>query len=251
MNVLFVPSIGLDDSLIRRLASSVDYDIKWKCALNNGPLGALDSFASDFPDWHIKETGLNHGVAGSWNQCAKWFSSEPYWLLVNEDAYFLPGQLRDICVCAAENPVAPLIYLNESEAYYCFVWTQVGREIVGEFDENFWPAYYEDCDHRVRLRRAGLNNIPYALPSVPVVPHGKLRTGGVDYSAMLQGCGLLTRAYWRRKWGSDIRETSSYSTPYRDHRLTYRDVVWYPELRAQLYPLWDAFINKPGASMYD
>lgn len=252
MNVLFVPSIGLDDTLIRRLAASVDYDIKWKVALNNGPLGALESFSRDFPDWHIKETGINHGVAGSWNQCAKWFSSEPAWLLMNEDAYFLPGYLEKICHTSDEfHDVEPVIYLNSSQAFYCFVWTAFGREMIGEFDEAFWPAYLEDCDYRVRMRLAKFNQPPCAIPYPPPLPHGKLRTGGIDYTAMLQGTGLLTRAYWRRKWGSDNREQAMFQTPYRDHRLTYRDVVWYPELRAQLFPLWDAFISKPGASIYD
>lgn len=252
MNVLFVPSIGLDDSLIRRLADSVDYPIKWKCALNNGPLGALEKFGNDYPDWHIKETGQNHGVAGSWNACAKWFSSEPCWLLMNEDAHFLPGYLEKICSAADHNQSASIIYLNESRAFYCFVSTLIGRMALGDFDENFWPAYYEDCDYRVRMKLLGVENqCVYALPDLPPLPRGKPRTGGGDYNAMLQGAGLLTRAYWRRKWGSDNRETPEYQTPYRDHRLTYRDVVWYPELRAQIYPLWEAFINKPGASIYE
>ncbi len=247
MNVLFVPSIGLDVSLLNRLAASIDYPIKYKVAFNNGPEGALDEFGDKHPDWIVKDSPIgNRGVAGSWNDCAKWFSSEPCWLIANEDCWFLPGQLEQICRCADDNLTAPVIYLNDSRAYYCFVWTLAGREQFGEFDENLWPAYYEDCDYRIRL---GNTEIPYALQGQEPVPHGKPRSGGVDYQSLIQGCGLLNRAYWRKKWGTDNREQAVYQTPYKDHRLTLKDWVWDPAHRAELFPLWRTFLEKP--SLYE
>lgn len=244
MNVLFVPSLGLDTSLIERLAASIDFDVKWKVVLNNGPTGALESFRNAHPDWIVKEPSVgNRGVAGSWNDCSDWFSSEPAWLIMNEDAWFLPGQLEQICRCADENLNEPIIYLNETQAFYCFVWTLAGREQFGRFDENFWPAYYEDCDYRVRLRLGGKRDYIYALSDGSVVPHGKPRTGGDNYAGMINGCGLLSRAYWLRKWGSLNFEEATYQTPYKDHRLTIKDWVWYPEERAKRFPLYDAFMS--------
>lgn len=252
MNVLFVPSIGLDVSLLERLAASVDYPIKYKVAYNNGPEGALESFGDAHPDWIVKEPAVgNRGVAGSWNDCAKWFSSEPAWLIMNEDAYFLPGYLEKICACADANLTAPIVHLNDSNAYYCFVWTQAGLNEFGYFDENLWPAYLEDTDLRVRHRLKGVTTYPYALQGLPPLPHGKPRSGGIDYSAMLQGCGLLNRAYWRMKWGSDNYEQATFQAPYKDQRLTVKDWVWYPEHRASLHPLWSTFINTPNPSIYD
>lgn len=252
MQVLFVPSLGLDLSLLERLAASVDFPVKYKVAFCNGPVGALEPFRDAHPDWIIKDSPIgNRGVAGSWNDCADWFSAEPCWLIMNEDAHFLPGQLEQICMAADEyHGVAPIIYLNETEAYYCFVWTQLGRQFVGKFDENFWPAYYEDLDYRIRLRAAGFVDLPQALSHKTPVPHGKPRTGGVDYSAMIQGCGLLNRAYWHKKWGCEPPK-NVYGYPYKDHRLTHQDVVWYPEERAARFPLWRAFIEKPNPSIYD
>jgi hypothetical protein len=250
VNVLFVPTLGLDVSLLERLASSVDYPIKWKVAYNNGPIGALEDFRNRHPDWIVKEPAVgNRGAAGSWNDCAKMFPGESAWLLMNEDAYFLPGYLSDICNCVRSFPDAPVVYLNNSNAYYCFVWTKRALAEVGTFDENFWPAYYEDCDYKIRLELIGFTGFNYALQELPPLPHGKPRTGGTDYSAMLQGCGLLNRAYWKRKWGNSDYYSHVYQTPYNDQRLTAKDWEWMPQHRADMWPLWRTFMENP--KLYD
>ena len=253
MNVLFVPTLGLDLSLLERLAASVDFPIRSKVAFNNGEPGALDSFRDAHPDWQVKESAFgNLGVAGSWNFCAKMFPEEKSWLLMNDDAYFLPGYLEKICQCARKHYEQPIIYLNNSQAYYCFAWTANGRRIIGDFDENFWPAYYEDCDYKVRLRLKGYNGFVYALQADAPLPHGKQRTGGVNYSALLQGCGLLNRSYWFTKWGNqDFHGTSGYETPYKDQRLTVDQWVWKPEERETRRKIWDAWMSLPNPSIYD
>lgn len=254
MKVLFVPSLGLDVSLLDRLAASVDYPVKYKVALNNGAPGALQAFEESHPDWIVKEPSCgNLGCAGSWNEVAKIFPDEKSWLIMNDDAWFLPGYLEKICDCADENLDAPLIYLNDSDAYYCFVWTAAGREKYGTFDENFFPSYYEDADYRVRHFLMEVRDYPYALQGLPPLPHGKPRTGGVDYSAMIQGAGLFLRQYFIRKWGIISLEGSQYcyATPYKDHRLTPKDWVWYPEMRAKIHPLWETFMSMPNPSIYE
>jgi hypothetical protein len=252
MQVLFVPSIGLDVSLLERLADSIDYPIKYLCVLNNGPVGALEGFRDSHPGWIVKEPATgNLGVAGGWNECVKLFPNEKSWLIVNEDAYFLPGQLEKICKCVDANLDAPIIYLNSSQAFYCFVWTAKGHADFGTFDENFFPAYLEDSDMRVRYKLAGLTSHVYALPDSPPVPHGKPRTGGINYTALIQGCGLLNRAYWLKKWGNFDFDNPLYKTPYKDHRLHPSLWVWMPEERAKRYPLWEAFINQPNPNIYE
>lgn len=251
MNVLFVPTLGLDLSLLERLANSVDYAIRSKVAYNNGEPGALESFKDAHPDWIVKESAWgNRGVAGSWNDCAKLFPEEPTWLIMNEDAWFLPGYLETICT-VARNAKQPVIFLNNSNAFYCFVWTALGKKEIGEFDENFWPAYYEDCDYKVRLAMKGYNGFVYALQGREPLPHGKPRTGGVNYNAMLQGCGLLNRVYWLKKWGNQDFTTATYQTPYHDHRLTVDQFAWYPEERAVRRQIYDAWLSLPNPSIYD
>jgi hypothetical protein len=252
MNVLFVPSLGLDVSLLDRLAASVDCHVRSKVAFNNGEPGVLDGFRDTHPDWIVKESAIgNMGVAGSWNQCAKMFPEESSWLIMNEDAWFLPGYLEKIRKCAIEHPNEPIIHLNNSNAYYCFVWTKRGREEFGEFDENIFPAYLEDNDMRVRHRIMGYNGYVYALQGLEPLPHGKPRTGGINYTAMIQGCGLLNRVYWLRKWGSLDYDKAEYQAPYKDQRLTPNQWVYYVEERVQRKALWEAFMSLPNPSIYD
>lgn len=250
MNVLFVPSIGLDPTLIARLADSVDFPIKHKVAFNNGPAGALDDFAERHRDWIVKDNGYNRGVAGSWNECSVWFKEEPCWLIMNEDAWFLPGQLEQICKCADANLEAPMIHFNSSNAYYGFVWTAKGKERCGTFDENFWPAYHEDCDMRIRHRLLGIHTYTYALEGQPVVPHGKPQCGGMNYAALIQGAGLINRTYWYRKWGSFDYENALFPNPNRDRRIPPSEWIWYPEHREKIRPLWDSFMSLPSPSIY-
>lgn len=251
MNVLFVPSIGLDLSLLDRLAASVDYPVKWKVVLSNGRLGALQAWGESHPDWIVKEYGNNRGCAGSWNYAAELFPDDPTILVMNEDAFFLPGYLEQICACADANPDAPLIHMNDSNAYYAFVATRAGREKYGTFDENIAFIYYEDCDMRVRHRLMGVTTYPYALQGLPPLPHGKPRTGGDNWSAFINACGLFNRAYWYRKWGSFNFGQATYQHPYNDHRLTPKDWVWDPAERAKRIHLWDTFIGLPNPSLYE
>ncbi len=252
MNVLFVPTLSLDVSLLGRLASSIDYPIARKVAFNNGKEDALESFAEHHPDWIVVDsiTG-NKGVADSWNECPKMFPGEAGWLLCNDDCWFLPGQLEKICKHADKYPNEPVVYTNSTQPYYCFVWNEAGRKLVGEFDPNFFVGYYEDCDYRVRMRLLGITGHSYVMEGEPPVPHGKPRTGGDNYAALLNGCGLLNRAYWQRKWGAQNFEQATYQTPYNDHRLTVDQFVWYPEERAIRRKLWETFMSLPNPSIYD
>lgn len=252
MNVLFVPTLGLDVSLLDRLAASVDYPVRSKCVFNNGEPGSLDGFRDTHDDWIVKESAVgNMGVAGAWNQCAKMFPEEQSWLIANDDCWFLPGYLETICKCADEHSTEPVVMLNNSNPFYCFVWTKRGKDEFGEFDENFAFAYYEDCDMRVRHRLKGYNGYVYALQGLEPLPHGKPRTGGMNYSAMINACGLLNREYWLRKWGNQNFETSTYLTPYNDQRLTVDQWAWYPEERSVRRRLWDSFMSLPNPSIYD
>lgn len=251
MQVLFVPSIGLDISLLERLANSVDFYVKHKVAFNNGPAGALDDFGDRHRDWIIKESQVrNMGVAGSWNLCPHMFPEESAWMLMNEDAYFLPGYLEQICKCADKNPKAPMIFLNESNAYYCFVWTAEGLEKFGMFDENLWPAYMEDYDMRIRHRLGGVTSWTMALQGLPPLPHGKPQVGGPRYNAMIQGTSLIGLEYFYTKWGTLELEKPVYNVPYGDSRLPLKEWVWNPEHRAKLIPIWESFMALPNPSIY-
>eukprot|EP01065_Artemidia_motanka_P008962 TRINITY_DN14557_c0_g1_i1.p3 TRINITY_DN14557_c0_g1~~TRINITY_DN14557_c0_g1_i1.p3 ORF type:complete len:189 (+),score=31.14 TRINITY_DN14557_c0_g1_i1:914-1480(+) len=88
------------------------------------------------------------------------------------------------------------------------------RERIGLFDENFWPAYAEDCDYLLRARLSGLAVYDYALlPRGVCFAHGEVTAGRVgSLSLHAHGTDVHTRAllsqhnnhaHFCRKWRID------------------------------------------------
>lgn len=48
--------------------------------------------------------------------------------------------------------------------FSCFMISRACYERVGEFDANYYPAYYEDNDYHVRMHRAGIKAMCIDLP---------------------------------------------------------------------------------------
>mmetsp|Transcript_12742 Transcript_12742/g.53925 ORF Transcript_12742/g.53925 Transcript_12742/m.53925 type:complete len:409 (-) Transcript_12742:309-1535(-) len=110
------------------------------------------------------------------------------------------------------------------EGYASFVLTLEGAKRVGPFDENFWPAYAEDCDYWLRVQLAGCRAF-YRGGYVPgqataaslvnaYVDHGDPSTLSVsvtlrshaELGSLVQGTLDSKRgrsAYLARKWGED------------------------------------------------
>jgi len=108
--------------------------------------------------YHPENLGFSAGV----NKILRSTPWAPFWLLVSNDITFHPGMLHEIAwkmsleshknerdqMCLwgfVGDPVSP---------YAGFILTGKSVKTVGYFDENFWPAYAEDCDYTARLVRA-------------------------------------------------------------------------------------------------
>lgn len=95
----------------------------------------------------------NMGVAGSWNLGIKCFPHAPYWVFMSNDNYWMPGGLEEM-----EKLSEPSKLVMSNVAWNAF---SLGSNIVksiGLFDENYYPAYYEDTDYMERLRIAGMQD---------------------------------------------------------------------------------------------
>jgi hypothetical protein len=244
MNCLLVPTLAQDLSLLERLADSIDYPIKYKRVINNGKIGALDKWKLSHTDWKVFETvmGSNLGVAKSWNLSYEVFFGREYsCLIVNDDFEFQSGQLEKLCKAADEHPEAPTVHLTASEGYNCFVWNRWGFEQIGLFDENYWPAYFEDYDYRLRMRLLGLTPFIVGLQDSEI-KHGKPYSGGQRYRKFLDEADVLQRDYYTRKWGSvtDVPH-GTFKHPFNNENNKVDFWKVEPELRVTLQKLWDKF----------
>jgi len=147
------------------------------------------------PDGRVRvvNPAENLGVARSWNLLHKLAGRLPL-ILSNDDIRFHP----ESCAAALACP-APFVAL---EGWACFLQRDACWRRIGEYDEAFWPAYFEDNDYHHRMRVAGLPPVVNHPPAA-VVHAGSATIAALppaDRAAV--GYGFeRNRVYYVRKWG--------------------------------------------------
>ena len=139
--------------LVNRLLASVDVLVEDLVIIDNAGGLDIDDCPAAENVWHLAMP-TNLGVAGSWNLVVKSTPHAPWWLIVNSDAYFHPGQLE---VIAEQARTDALCLTETTPPWACFT---VGEQVVGTvglFDERFHPAYCEDLDYERRVVAAGFD----------------------------------------------------------------------------------------------
>ena len=164
----------------------------------------------------------NHGVAGSWNRLVWSNSKAPWWLISGNDMQLMPGDLAKIAAEADQvwrdnvrggrmGGVYGMLYANSANL---FVLTQAGRDLVGPWDENLWPAYLEDCDwaYRADLLGVGRRNIE-GIQAIHGEPDADGKVTGsctIRSDAEVGRWNGITHAnnfiYYKAKWGGSNGE---------------------------------------------
>ena len=160
-------------------------------------------------------------VAQSWNAGLNWafrFVDFAEALVVNNDTELLPETyqlLRDrlargdcgLVTCVSVRDRAQLVLPDEPQEsanpdYSCFM---ISRETFKRvpFDENFAVAFCEDCDHHVRLHRAGIRAVN---TGIPFLHHGSMtiKTCPPEEAEAIKRQAEANREYFYRKWGRRI-----------------------------------------------
>lgn len=224
--VLGIPVLNRGD-LLRRCVSSIDYPIDTLVIINNGReasvLEAIEEIrtgqnaglmSGDVAParWrHLEIIGPsldplcwkgNRGVPGSWNEIAR--QPGAYHLIVGNDILFQPGDLATLAGFI-EPRVATHTSIYGNHGHSLFAITPLHREIVGTFDENFYPAYLEDCDDSWRIRQAG--GVSENCPGLRAI-HGEAPSWGsstIFSDPHLRNANGVTHGnnfqYYFRKWG--------------------------------------------------
>jgi GT2 family glycosyltransferase len=155
--------------------------------------GLLDSGAPLPSNARVIVPGRNLGVAASWN-------------LLLDDAGDEPIVISNDDVKLGRRTFEEMRYGLTTNLMVCSGWAlfaqapEITRQ-VGYYDENFWPAYYEDSDYEVRLARAGIERV---WPVTEPVDHAgcwttTTRLGNPEWLWRgVQNC----QGYFMRKWGA-------------------------------------------------
>lgn len=154
----------------------------------------------------------NIGVAGSWNLLLSSIFADSYIkfaLILNDDIYLgldeayietiIPQKLVANHICEFNNYLdQAFIMLPENQHYNWsyFIISRKAWDIIGHFDENFYPAYYEDTDYE---RRAKLKNVPVLRCLKAPARYVNSGTGQADPSVFANSKKNLE--YYTQKWG--------------------------------------------------
>lgn len=248
--ILVVPSIALDVSLLDRLARSVDFDMRDKIIINGGRQDALDDWKRRWPDWKVFHFGKNLGFGGSCNMATRLYPESDGYLLMNDDGEFMPGCLERMCKAYDEHAKkVHMIYVNENQAFDICVWTRKALQDFGTFDENLWPAYFDDTDMRFRFS-LDPNFKAHVIPPPFPVKHGKPRACGPKYHAMMDDLKPFNESYMMRKWGS-VGDAPLFRHPFNDPNCAINH--WDLELdnRENREVICKRFWNQTKPSLYE
>jgi GT2 family glycosyltransferase len=157
--------------------------------------------------------GFNLGCGGSWNFIIRSRPAGPWWLIVNADLTFGPGDLeRADAHMTGRGGFAMLFEYGA----FCLDAATVDR--VGWFDENFHPIYYEDRDYEHRLELAGVE----AVRLDTACSHDNSSTIGSDgYFAQRNNYTFQQNAvYFQQKWGGAPRSGGLWGRPWNGQQET-------------------------------
>lgn len=138
--------------LADRLLASIDYPVEHLVVVNNSGKRTWSPTKPDLVEnlWHI-EVPYGLGLVGAWNLIVKATPYAPYWVLVNDDAWFEPGALQ---VIEEEVDTDALNFCKVNPEWSAPVFGQGMVDKVGLYDERFYPLYFDDNDLQRRVERA-------------------------------------------------------------------------------------------------
>jgi len=102
--------------------------------------------------------------------------------------------------------------LTEAPDFSCFMLNNQTIREIGYFDENFWPAYFEDNDYHYRMKIAGLKalkdsqSLYYHFGSQTIKNSPNVQKISNEYY-------LQNKAYYVKKWGGEPGN-ETYQTPF-------------------------------------
>jgi glycosyltransferase involved in cell wall biosynthesis len=199
----------------------------------------MDQIAVDYDEVCLFNYGENRGLAKSWNDGIHYCHvlDLDAVIIANADMEFREDSLSLMARAIVEQKDRAIIWCNgehqdrgkgQSMGYSLFGMTEAGLRTLGYFDQNFFPAYGEDCDYDRRIKLSGLApghcDFGGRDDAVFHVGSAHLRYArGVEGARILEQtakCQELNNAYFYRKWGLDIAKHSTpeegYLTPFND-----------------------------------
>jgi len=215
--VMILPTLTRHD-LAADMLASIDYPVGLLIIVNNHPnanFEATHHIPNCVAEYRVLNMPANLGCAGSWNLGIKCAPFAPWWMIVSDDVVFAPGALEQFASeCSSD-------YVTICEEWPHYQFFGVGENVVdtvGLFDENLFPANFEDDDYQRRCEVAG---VEFRIVNVP---HSHVKQGTVhapEWAASNTRTYNANEVYFVRKvdygdltageWSLKIRRANDWS----------------------------------------
>jgi GT2 family glycosyltransferase len=148
-----IPTLNRSDLLLPTLIKYVTEDFK-DIEIHIIDNGKQDlSFLNIIPNVLLYEEDKNIGVAASWNKlCKIIFEKHNHALILNDDVYL--GYNTDNVNSVIEKYKYSLV--QSFVSWSVILMSKYMYDYIGDFDETFYPAYYEDSDYLYRMKLKGI-----------------------------------------------------------------------------------------------
>jgi hypothetical protein len=219
---------------LKRLIDSIDYPVDDLFIVNNNGRGELTEELNKMirlKHPYIKNIKVAHlpaniGCSGAWNLIIKCYVMSPYWVITNHDIAFTPGLLEKMVKSSQKEDIG--IVKGKEFQWDLFLIKESVIQECGLFDENFYPAYVEDCDYHIRLMKKNIKTQVIGIN----YPHGDVnyettgsQTWRTDLSLKekLDYSHYLNLNYISEKWGENWRDSNweyhPYDYPYNQENI--------------------------------
>jgi len=137
-----------------RLLASIDYPVRHLVIIDNSQTQNWEPKKPESVEFFfVLRMPYGIGLIGAWNLVIKSTPYAPYWVLINDDAWFEPGALQTIAEQA--DPEA-LNFVDIIPEWSCLVFGEGAIAKAGLYDERFYPLYFDDNDLHRRMIKAGV-----------------------------------------------------------------------------------------------
>ena len=228
-----VIAYGLAEDLLRLFSDVNEANIYWHLFLHSDIPEVVNVCGQILETPHIRKMfydyRINRGLARSWNEGIEdaYGGGADVAIILNDDMLPGPGDVQRVAEAALAHPECGVVKCmgtdmrsgqRTSMEFGLTAITKRGWEVVGCFDENIWPIYWEDIDWDRRRQLAGL---PVYMVEETTAVHAGSKTS-VTVPGLLAQTDMwfnANRVYYRKKWGAIHTEGELYEGPFGDSHI--------------------------------
>lgn len=219
-------------SNLKKLIQSIDYPVEIMSIIVNNENFEILVDIKKFCDseinpliekYDISWHPTNLGCSSSWNYHFKQYPYADFFIKPDDDIEFAKGDLKRI-VETLDNGFG-LVFYSDKTKYACFGITKETLKQVGMFDENIYPACYEDDDYEVRSKLIGINQICLHQISSHISSGSSRNLKDKEGEhKKLQTFLKKNEEYFFKKWGN--RYPDNYENPFNNKCNSIKDITY-------------------------